>query len=169
MHFCIPKRPTGFWLNCVRGKFVRIRFSFPRFAWEREEKYKSFKYMKRPSHKELFQKIKAAKKAVNEGRVILLDDQEESIISDAFELGYEIKNELLFILSDLLAHTKPEDYAGVKPPQKSYEREIEGFDLFAFSINSKLSGCRVYYKFSIQDNNLWLVSLHKERKERKKI
>lgn len=76
--------------------------------------------MKRPSHKELFKKIKAARKAVNEGRVILLNNQEESIISDAFELGYEIENDLINILSDLLAHAKPEDYSGVRPPQKSY-------------------------------------------------
>jgi len=120
--------------------------------------------MQRPSHKELFQKIKIAKKAVNEGRVFLLDDQEESIIFDAFELGYEVENELLAILSDLLAQTKPEDYAGDRPPQKSYEKDIEGFELFAFSINSNLLDCKVYYKFSIQDNDLWLVSLHKDRK-----
>jgi len=120
--------------------------------------------MQRPSHKELFQKIKIAKKAVNEGRVFLLDDQEESIISDAFELGYEVENELLAILSDLLAQTKPEDYAGDRPPQKSYEKEIEGFELFAFRVNSNLLDCKVYYKFSIQDNDLWLVSLHKDRK-----
>lgn len=109
-------------------------------------------------------KIKAAKQAVSKGLIILLDDQEESIISDALELGYEVENELIDILSDLLSRTKSEDYAGTRPPQKSYEREIKGLELFAFRINSNLPGCKVYYKFSIQGNELWLVSLHKDRK-----
>lgn len=120
--------------------------------------------MKRPSRKELFQKIKVAKDAVSKGRVILLDDQEESIISDAFELGYDVEDELLIILSDLLAQTKPENYQGGTPPQKSYEREIKGFELFAFKLRISSFDCEIYYKFTIRDDDLWLVSLHKDRK-----
>jgi hypothetical protein len=124
--------------------------------------------MKRPSRKELFQKIKAAKKAVNEERVILLDDQEESIISDAFELGYDVEDELFDILSDLLTQTKPENYQGETPPQKSYEKKIKGLELFAFKVRIRSFDCNIYYKFAIRDNDLWLVSLHKDRKKEEK-
>ncbi len=115
--------------------------------------------MKRPSHKELSRKIRAAQKAVREGQVTLLDDQEELIVSDAFELGYEVEHELIDILSDLLAQTTPEDYAGVRPPQKSYEKEIKGLELFAFGTNSNLLGCRVYLTiFSRQLPLLQMIS-----------
>ena len=124
--------------------------------------------MKRPSRKELFQKIEAAKKAVNEGRVILLDDQEESIISDALELGYDVEDELLNILSDLLVQTKPENYQGRTPPDKSYEKKIKGFELFPFRVRISSFDCKIYYKFAIRDDDLWLVSLHKDRKKRRK-
>jgi hypothetical protein len=119
--------------------------------------------MTRPSHKELFGKIKVAKKAVSEGRIKLIN--QESLSSDADELGYLLEDELQSILSELLDKSKPEHYVGMKPPQKSYEKEIKGLELFAFKVESDFLDHNIYYKFTIQDDKFYLVSLHKHREE----
>ena len=54
-------------------------------------------------------------------------------------------------------------YAGSRPPQKSYKQDIEGLELFPFVIESHRFVCRVYFKFAIIEDSLWLVSLHQDR------
>ena len=49
--------------------------------------------MKRPSHKELFSKLRDAKAAVQNGDVFLID--QDVITEDAIELGYDIGDELV--------------------------------------------------------------------------
>ncbi len=117
--------------------------------------------MKRPSHKELSGKIRAAKEAVAEGNISLINHA--PIIADALELGYSIKNDLQDILLELLEDTKPEDYAGNKPPHKSYEKEIKGLELFAFKKECSYFSDDIYYKFTLYEDELFLVSLHKNR------
>lgn len=116
--------------------------------------------MKRPTHKELDSKIKQALVAVRLGRVVFVEP--EPIVIDAFELGYEVEN-LQSILSEILQTIQPEDYAGTSPPQKSYEVEIRGAELFAFRFFCSRFGCEVYVKFALKDEDLMLVSLHKHR------
>ncbi len=117
--------------------------------------------MKRPSHKELFNKIREAKKAVASGSVLLLE--QGAIAQDAMDLEYDIGDELLDVLVGLLNETTPVNYAGTRPPQRSYEREIEGLELFAFAVESSRFKCRVYYKFALAEGTLWLLSLHQDR------
>ena len=117
--------------------------------------------MSRPSHKELSGKLKAAQGAVSKQSVEIVDPV--SLACDALELGYLIEDELLTVLSTLLSNTTPENYAGHRPPQKSYEKVIEGLELFAFSIKSDLFNKDIYYKFSISDNIFFLSSLHEDR------
>jgi len=90
--------------------------------------------MKRPTHKELSKRIKTAKKIVSEGHVRVLN--RDAMIADALELGYLFEDEFSEILSDLLNNTDPEHYTGTKPPQKSYETDIRGLELFAFRVKS---------------------------------
>ena len=118
-------------------------------------------YMKRPSHKELYAKIRQAIQAVSEKKVTLLNS--DVIASDALELGYLIGDELLEILSELLNSIQPEHYAGTRPPQKSYEEEIQDLELFAFSLFMDRFNCEIYLKFALYDDELWIVSLHKSR------
>ncbi len=118
--------------------------------------------MDRPSHKEINRKIKQAKEAVLENRVSFIDAT--SIASDTLELGYMI-SEISDILVDLLAELTPEAYVGQSPPQRSYEEEILQCELFPFKWVSKRLGCTVYMKFAFRDEQLWLVSLHEDRKE----
>ena len=81
--------------------------------------------------------------AVSKGLISLLN--QDIIAADAIELEYSIETELIPVIEELLDYTTPGDYAGSRPPQKSYEREIEGLDLFAFV-----------------EGRLWLVSLHQD-------
>ena len=119
--------------------------------------------MQRPSYKELFNKIKEAKKAVAEKRIILLN--QNVIACDALELGYLIEEDLVNVLSELLNEILPENYVGKRPPQKSYEQDIKDLDLFAFKLDSTRFGCKVYLKFTLGGDDFWLVSLHRDRKE----
>jgi hypothetical protein len=118
--------------------------------------------MDRPSHKEINRKIKQAKEAVSENQFSILNPV--IIAADALELGVDLHN-ISYVLIDLLEEITPSHYAGQYPPQRSYEHEVEGYELLAFRWLSKTLGCRVYLKFTIKGKRMWLVSLHEDRKE----
>jgi hypothetical protein len=117
--------------------------------------------LQRPSKKELFGKLRDAKAAVNQGNIFLID--QDVIAEDAIELGYDIGDELPQVLAELLEGTTVHHYAGSRPPQKSYKQDIEGLELFPFVIESRRFACRVYLKFAVSEDSLWLVSLHQDR------
>lgn len=117
--------------------------------------------MERPSHKELYKKLRKAGIAVSKDLVSLLN--QDIIAADAIELEYTIGTELIPILQELLDYTTPGDYAGSRPPRKSYEHEIKGLDLFSFVADCRRIKCRVYYKFALVEERFWLVSLHQDR------
>lgn len=119
--------------------------------------------MQRPSHKELFKKIREAREAVGDGRITILT--QNVIACDALELGYLIEEDLVSVLSGLLDEISPENYVGKRPPDKSYEEEIKDLDLFAFKVESSCFRCRVYLKFALTGGDLWLVSLHQDREK----
>jgi hypothetical protein len=82
------------------------------------------------------------------------------------ELGYSFKLEFYPIIQELLNLAAPENYAGARPPQQSYEAEIKGADLYAFVIeSSQLNGINIYFKFALYNDALVIVSLHEDRKE----
>ena len=118
--------------------------------------------MDRPSHKEINRKIKQAKEAVLENRISVLNPV--SVAADTLELGIHLQD-ISYILIELLEEITPNEYAGQYPPQRSYEYEIEGYELLVFRWLSKKLGCKIYLKFTIQGNRMWLVSLHEDRKK----
>ncbi len=117
--------------------------------------------MTRPTHKELSNKLSQALSVLKNGQVFLLN--QAALAVDALELEYRIETELMEVLHDLLEKAMPGDYTGSRPPQRSYEQDISGLDLFAFTVRIGRFSDPVYFKFSITDNVLWLVSLHKNR------
>jgi len=119
--------------------------------------------MKRPSNKELYGKIRQAKCAIEKKQIFPIDS--DVIAADAIELGYEV-SKLNRVLSKILKEITPRDYAGTRPPQKSYKNEIHGLELFAFRWMSKTFGCESYLKFSLKQESIYLVSLHQDRKDR---
>lgn len=120
--------------------------------------------MERPSHKELTAKLRQAKDAVSSKRVEIVDPV--VVAADALELGYLVA-EMKRILSKMLDEFGPRDYAGHRPPQKSYEEQIRGCELYAFRWESQLFGCCVYFKFALKEEILWVASLHPHREEKR--
>ncbi|MDA3894648.1 MAG: hypothetical protein PF482_00730 [Desulfobacteraceae bacterium] len=117
--------------------------------------------IKRPSKKELFNKIREAKEVVLDGRIEIVDAV--SLAADAIELGYDITTELQVILDKLLNDISADHYTGLRPPQKSYETAIQKLELFAFVVESEMLENNVYLKFALSGGALWLVSFHKDR------
>jgi hypothetical protein len=118
--------------------------------------------MNRPSPRELFKKIAEAKELVTEGQVLII--HQEILAEDAIELGYEVA-ELQKVLSTILEEVDPQHYVGMHPPQRSYESNITGAELFAFRWLSRRFGCEVYLKFTLKERCLYLVSLHEHREQ----
>jgi hypothetical protein len=116
--------------------------------------------MNRPSNKELFNKIRDATEVVKSDSIAIIDPA--ALAADAIELGYRIKN-LKTILLVVLDEIDIDNYAGSRPPQKSYKPEIKGLELFAFRWKSKNFGRIVYFKFCINHATFYLVSLHPDR------
>ncbi len=116
--------------------------------------------MERPSKRERYKKIKQAKKAVSNDRLFNIDSA--VIAEDALDLGYLIKD-LKAVLLTIFDEINPVFYAGSYPPQKSYESQIQGSELFAFRWKSKYFGCEVYLKYVLKGKTMYLVSLHQHR------
>jgi len=119
--------------------------------------------MKRPTHKELSNKLKQASDFVKDERVGLI--KQIVLVEDAIELGYSIEFELFDVLAELLENATPDHYSGSRPPQASYADEISGLELFAFVVEIDRFDDPIYFKFSISQDGFWLVSLHMDRKE----
>jgi len=115
-----------------------------------------------PSRKTIIGKITAAKDACKSGNILLVTP--DILAADLLNLGLTV-TEIPTIIYELLENTGPGDYMGTRPPQRAYEPVISGCELYAFKTVSKTIGCTMYYKFTIKDDTLWLVSLHKDRPE----
>jgi hypothetical protein len=116
--------------------------------------------MERPSYKELNLKLRQAKDHVSEKRILIINPA--VIADDAIELGYLMKK-LPDVLSEILIEIKPQNYIGRHPPEKSYEQKIQGLELFTFRWDSTTFGCEAYFKFTVNSNALYIVSLHQHR------
>jgi len=119
--------------------------------------------MSRPSHKELSNKISQAKTAVENENIQLLNLP--ALLSDADELNYVIDEQLEDLLLELLNRSSPVNYVGARPPQKSYQQVVHGAELFAFVVEETSLNEPIYYKFSIVGGIVYIVSLHRDRKE----
>ncbi len=114
----------------------------------------------RPSKKECEKRLGKAKQAVIDGQYEI--ENLFAFVCDIDEFGY-IVSDLERVLPVLFDEIGYRHYAGQRPPTKSYKSQIEGAELWAFSWNSKLLGCKTYLKFALKNDKMWIVSLHKSR------
>jgi hypothetical protein len=114
----------------------------------------------RPSNRELHRKLKQASEAAAARRIRVLEP--DSVLADLLDLDYPVAN-LAMDLPAVFEEIGPRDYRGQSPPKKSYEKAILGSELFAFRWVSKVFGCRMYLKFTVKKQDLWIVSLHRDR------
>lgn|GEM_PF-241445 len=113
-----------------------------------------------PSHKALTGKIRKAIEALQTGKVAFFDPT--VIAADLLNLDCGIED-VPEILAELLGDVVPDHYAGTRPPQRSYEEALGESELYAFKIDSKRVGCQIYFKFSLIDDYLWVVSFHEDK------
>lgn len=116
--------------------------------------------IRRPSNKELFNKIQQGRESVAQGKIQPVDP--DVIAMDAIELGYQAKN-LQSVLSELLGEIKIDHDVGSHPPKKSYVPMIKDCELFEFKWTSGQLGCDVYLKYCLKGGTFYLVSLHEDR------
>ncbi len=120
--------------------------------------------MNRPSRHELLNKILKAKSILRKKEGFFAHSSK--IIGELEQLNITDTQEIWPFIYKLLQEIQPEDYAGSRPPQKSYEKKIEGKDLFAFAWESKILRMRMYMKFVILDDDFYYVSLHQDKRRK---
>jgi hypothetical protein len=118
----------------------------------------------RPSKHEICKKIADALDAVTNER---LQTGPQKHISDDLDALAIDTGELVRTLITLLNEIKDADpiqcYAGSRPPQRSYEPEIEGLELWAYSWHSPRFGKRMYLKFALENKCYIYVDCHIDR------
>lgn len=115
----------------------------------------------RPSYRELEKKLKAAKSAlINQNGSYANFNK---VVGELNKLEIESEHQIWKLILELLEEITPKDYAGGKPPQKSYEKGIENQELYPFCWHSQKLGKKMYLKFALMDNRYYYVSLHKSK------
>jgi hypothetical protein len=120
-------------------------------------------YSSRPSDGELDKKIKAAKAALIAQNGIYANFNK--VVGELYELEIEFPNQIWKLILELLDEIRPKDYMGGKPPQRSYEKAIEGQELFAFCWDSLKLGKKMYIKFALKGSRYYYVSLHRSNEQ----
>ena len=115
----------------------------------------------RPSSKELAGKLKEAKVLLCEQPGLFAEPVKA--VGEFMELGIGDTAEVWPLIVKLLDEITPSAYTGGRPPQKSYEKQIEGVELFAFSWASTHLSRKMYLKFALKGGRFYYVSLHKDR------
>lgn len=122
----------------------------------------------RPSNKETINKLKKAEQLIKAGssnRRVVKPVQFQSQLRSLDLTPKEMWDTILEIIPEI----NPVDhYEGTRPPQKSYEKDIEGVELWAYSWTSaKFDNEEVYLKFALQEEVVWIVSFHYSKDKEK--
>ncbi|MEI6242712.1 MAG: hypothetical protein WCP39_04825 [Chlamydiota bacterium] len=118
-------------------------------------------YSNRPSVKELNVKIKAAKAALIAQNGVYANLGKA--VGELYELEIESPNQVWKLILELLEEINPKDYAGARPPQRSYEHATKNQELFAFCWNSQKLRKKMYIKFALKESLYYYISLHRSK------
>lgn len=113
---------------------------------------------KRPSDHELLKRLKEAKEYLEDKPGLFANPAK--VVGELNTLEIGDSNEIWELIRELLGEISPQNYCGTKPPQKSYEKSIEGLELFAFCWESQKLGKQMYLKFALKKDRFYYVSLH---------
>jgi hypothetical protein len=115
----------------------------------------------RPSGHELTKKIKNAIEAVRQKRRDFVNISK--VVGELEALDIMDSSEVWDLILILLEEVKPENYSGGRPPYRSYEKKIEGIELFSFTWHSQHLQQEMYIKFALDGDIYVYVSLHKSK------
>lgn len=113
----------------------------------------------------MIKKISEAITAIGEGKRAIPNSKH--FVSDQTDLGIEDTKDLWPLLLILLEGIKGlgpiECYAGGRPPQKSYEVEVEGKELWAYSWESESMNKKMYIKFCLVKGHYFYMGCHESK------
>lgn len=121
---------------------------------------------KRPSVKEIENRLKEAKNFLSNHSGLFANPSK--VVGELNALDIGDTNEVWRLIKDLLDEITSKDYRGTRPPQKSYEKAIDGAELFAFSWWSQKCDKHMYIKFVLKNERYYYVSLHESRSAEQK-
>lgn len=116
---------------------------------------------KRPSDRELSKRIHEAKESLKIRHGLFANPSKAA--GELSDLDIGDTNEVWQLIQELLEEISPKDYRGTRPPQKSYEKAIAGFELLAFCWWSPKLAKQMYIKFVLKNKRYYYVSLHQSR------
>ena len=122
---------------------------------------------KRLSIKELTGKLNEARDMLSKKEGLFANPGK--VVGELNDLDIGDSKKVWDLIKSLLIEVEPKDYKGGHPPLKSYEKSIEGKELFAFSWQSNFLSKKGYLKFALKGDRFVYVSLHGDNppKERK--
>jgi hypothetical protein len=118
--------------------------------------------IKRPSKKELAKKISLAKQHLQKENWQALSYN--AFLEDCIELGLCTQIEVSQALLSVIEEVEADDYVGSQPPRKGSRGCILNRELFEFCRYSEPLSQRIYFKFAVDEVQLFIVSFHKARK-----
>lgn len=121
---------------------------------------------KRPSDRELTKRINEAKEFLKNRHGLFANPSKAMGELNDLEIGDT--NEVWLLIRELLEEITSKDYRGSRPPQKSYEKAIEGLELLAFCWWSSKCAKQMYIKFVLKNERYYYVSLHQSRSTEQK-
>lgn len=121
---------------------------------------------KRPSDRELTKRLNEAKECLKNRHGLFANLSKA--VGELNDLEIGDANDVWPLIRELLEEISPKDYKGSRPPQKSYEKAIIGFELLAFSWWSSKYAKQMYIKFVLKDERYFYVSLHQSRSTEQK-
>lgn len=134
-------------------------------SFDTNKRYSNFRCSlnlpKRPSDKELRNKLGAAKQALQRAPGFFVDPGK--VVGELADLEIRKSSDVWPLILKLLDEIDPNHYTGGRPPYKAYEKSIEGQELFAFSWASKEFSKKMYLKFALKAERFYYVSLHEDR------
>lgn len=118
----------------------------------------------RPSNHEICKKIADALEALRGGKFSPV--LTKHLTSDLDDLDLESANDLPSLLIELFEEIQTigpvECYAGARPPHRSYEPEIRGHELWAYSWHSQSLNRPMYVKFALKKEWYIYVDCHRD-------
>ena len=119
----------------------------------------------RPSTREMCKKIADALAALRSGKFTQVVTKH--IYGDLADLELDSASDLPGLLIELLEEIQTigpvECYRGGKPPQRSYEPELNGLELWPYSWQSERLGRAMYLKFAMKKEWYIYVDCHRDR------
>lgn len=124
----------------------------------------------RPSSKELWKKLTEAKHLVQNGQWLpAMPAKLQADFEELNSLGIEtaLQEDQTSLFMQALDEIQAADYAGTRPPMRSYEGATTNLEMFAFRWKSTHFNCEMYLKFSLggvdKGRRAWMYSIHPHR------